>query len=190
MTWEATSPGEPFGKLLDSISLDSTDKTERDNAQVFLLTMHNAKGLEFPSVVVAGINSSYMPFFLRKEKDELEEERRLFYVASTRAIKQLIISSGSERPSRFLTEVRPAFYSTAYSLDDIVDYWAPHDDTFGSGFLNSALTTRNVEEKFLDHPIFGRGKIINAIDEDKYIVEFVTKGQKTIDTSIVPVTFL
>ncbi len=190
VNWEALSPGEPFGKLMDNICLDSSDKKESDHAQVFLLTMHNAKGLEFPTVVVAGINSSYMPFFMRKEKDELEEERRLFYVASTRAIKQLVISSGSERPSRFLTEVRPAFYANAYSMDDIVDYWAPHDERFGAGFLSASLNNRNLEEKFLDHPIFGRGKIINAIDDDKYIVEFVERGQKTIDTSIVPVTFL
>jgi hypothetical protein len=53
-----------------------------------------------------------------------------------------------------------------------------------------AESTRNVEETYLEHPIFGRGKVIEVIGEHKYIVEFVNKGQKTIDTSIVPVTFL
>ncbi len=189
--WEATNPSETFGHLMDRINLDSGGSSETNDVSVFLLTMHNAKGLEFPTVVAAGINSSYMPFFLRKERLELEEERRLFYVASTRAIKQLVISTGSERQSHFLANIRHALYSTAYSVDDILEHWLPQDRRGGlSGLMAHLRAPENAEEKFIEHPIFGRGKIIHSIGDDKYIIEFVKKGQKTIDTSIVPVTFL
>jgi DNA helicase-2/ATP-dependent DNA helicase PcrA len=195
--WEKDNPGETFRHLLDRISLDSSaaDKKEAGSTPtpVFLLTMHNAKGLEFPTVIAAGTNSTYMPFFMRKGRAETEEERRLFYVTSTRAIKQLVISIGSDKPSRFLSQVSRALYSTAYSVEDILEHLAPGNSGGKIGLerlLEMAGKNRSVEEKFIQHPIFGRGKILSAIDEEKYIIEFVEKGQKTIDTSIVPVTFL
>jgi DNA helicase-2/ATP-dependent DNA helicase PcrA len=191
VNWETTNPNEAFPQLIDRISLDTDDRGSGHQTQVFLLTMHNAKGLEFPTVVAAGINSSYMPFFLRKDNREIQEERRLFYVASTRAIKQLVISTGSERPSPFLSQVRRSLYSTAYSIEDIVAYWAP--DSRQPSLISQwerVKASRDVEEKFIDHPVFGRGKIVNQVGDDKYIVDFVERGEKTIDTSIVPVTFL
>ena len=154
---------------------------------LFLLTMHNAKVLEFPTVFVAGINTFYMPFFMRKGRAEIEEERRLFYVAATRAIKQLIISAGAERPSRFLSEVKRALYSNVFSVEGLFGHLAPavHRTTPETGIEQKIL-----EEKYLVHPIFGRGKIIETIDKDKYVVDFVKKGEKIIDVSIAPVTFL
>ncbi|MCP4148203.1 MAG: UvrD-helicase domain-containing protein, partial [bacterium] len=83
--WEDANPREKIGELMDSISLDSGEQKENHNVSVFLLTMHNAKGLEFPTVLVVGVNPTYMPFFLRKGRAELEEERRCLYVACTRA---------------------------------------------------------------------------------------------------------
>lgn len=191
--WETENPGEEFGHLMDRISLDADsagDNKKIDDTPVFFLTMHNAKGLEFPTVVVVGVNASYMPFFMRKEKADIEEERRLFYVASTRAIKQLVISTGSEQPSRFLNDVNRSLYATAYSVEDLLP------GQFEEGTEHERLKTlmgkakENTADKFLEHPIFGRGKIINAIDKHKYTVEFPNRGEKTIDTSIVPVTFL
>ncbi|MCP5104367.1 MAG: UvrD-helicase domain-containing protein [bacterium] len=193
--WETANPGESFNDLMDRVTLESDtgaagnseDNNGKQKCPVFLLTMHNAKGLEFPTVISAGINSSYIPFFLRKERAEIEEERRLFYVAATRAIKQLIVSVGSERPSRFLNDVKRSLYSSAYSVDDLFYHLAPPNH---GGLPETGIIQENIEEKFLEHPIFGRGKIINAIDKDKYVVDFVKKGEKTIDTSIAPVTFL
>ena len=187
-SWETNNPGETVSDLLDRISLDSHPVDKRNSqegpAPVFLLTMHNAKGLEFPFVIAAGINPSYMPFFKAEGRAEGEEERRLFYVAATRAIKHLVISVGSPKPSRFLADISRALYSSAYSIEDILVHLVPRahiEEMKPAGFL---------EEKFIEHPIFGRGKIINAVDDEKYIVEFVNRGQKTIDTSIVAVTFL
>jgi DNA helicase II / ATP-dependent DNA helicase PcrA len=189
--WEQENAGDDsFNRLMDYISLESGQEKDTDETSVFLLTMHNAKGLEFPTVVVSGINTSYMPFFLRKDLSELEEERRLFYVAATRAIKQLVISFGSDKRSPFLNNVKPSLYSMAYSIEDILHHISPVKGGRDrlSGLLEQAAGT--IEEKFIEHPIFGRGKILNAIDEDKFIVEFVDRGEKTIDTSVVPVTFL
>jgi len=189
--WETDSPGESIADLMDRITLDADAKSgkEKENNKitcpVYLLTMHNAKGLEFPTVIAAGINASYMPFFMRKDKAEIEEERRLFYVAATRAIKQLIVSVGGEKPSRFLADVSRSLYTTIYSGDDLFESESPVRPLPGMGIGPQVL-----EEKYLEHPIFGQGKIIAAIDKDRYVVHFAKKGEKTIDTSIVPVTFL
>ena len=189
--WEENNPAESFNQLLDRISLEPgpQEAGEADPTPVYLLTMHNAKGLEFPTVVIAGVNPTYMPFFMTKGDAEIEEERRLFYVAASRAIKQLVISLGSEKRSPFLSSINLSLYSIAYSVDDIL---GPQVSRMQKNRLRGIMadSRRNEEEKYLEHPIFGRGKVIEAIGENKYIVEFVNKGQKTIDTSIVPVTFL
>lgn len=182
--WELEAPGEDFNALLDRIIVNAGGKEEKAQAQVCLLTMHNAKGLEFPTVMVCGINPTYMPLFLRREFDDIEEERRLFYVACTRAIDQLIVSTGSEKPSRFLAEIKIPFYTRIYSVESLIDQIAPQS------VENAAPIFDVIEEKFIEHPVFGRGKIIDTIDDDKYIIHFVDKGEKVIDTSIVPVKFL
>ncbi len=189
--WEENNPTEAFSQLLDRISLEPgpQETSETDPTPVYLLTMHNAKGLEFPTVFVASINPTYMPFFMTKGDAEIEEERRLFYVAATRAIKQLVISLGSAKRSPFLSSINLSLYSIAYTVDDILGPQVPRmQKNRLRGIM--AESSRNVEEKYLEHPVFGRGKVIEIIGTNKYIVEFVNKGQKTIDTSIVPVTFL
>ncbi len=192
--WEAGNPAASFSLLLDRISLDTETgaKQNKDATSVYMLTMHNAKGLEFPTVFVAGVNSSYLPFFMRNEVEEIEEERRLFYVASTRASKQLIVSTGSQKPSTFLSNVGTPFYTTVYSVEAVIDHLTPlskrieeNEDLEHFGTLGQV-----VEERFVQHRVFGRGKIIKVIDDHKYVVHFLDKGEKIIDTSIVPVEFL
>ncbi len=182
-TWEQANPDQNFSELLDRIGLDSNvrDKDEEGRASVFLLTMHNAKGLEFKTVIAAGVNRTYIPFFLRKEAEELEEERRLFYVACTRAIKQLIISSGSDKLSPFLRMVDSPLLTRVYSAEEIID-----DLTVPT----AEEITLNADGAYLVHPIFGKGRVEKKIDDDKYMVNFFDKGQKLIDTSIVSVNFL
>ncbi len=182
--WELESPGDDFNSLLDRISVNAVGKDEKGASPVYLLTMHNAKGLEFPTVMVCGINATYMPLFLRREFDDVEEERRLFYVASTRASDQLIISTGSDKPSRFLAEIKIPLYTRIFSVESLIDRIAPQS------VGNAAPVFDVMEEKFIEHPVFGRGKIIDTIDDDKFIIHFVDKGEKVIDTSIVPVKFL
>jgi len=187
--WDTNNPGGNFSQLLDHITLDSGEKNTKKTGHhsVFLLTMHNAKGLEFPTVIIAGANDSYLPFFLSRGRNEIEEERRLFYVAATRAIKQLVISTGGEIPSRFISEIDQALYSKAISVNDLL---GQSFQDKSANTVQSGVSQGSIEEKFLEHPVFGRGKIINALDNNIYIVAFAEKGEKTIDTSIVPVTFL
>jgi len=97
--------------------LSDTDKTEEtDDERVTLLTVHSAKGLEYDVVFVAGLEERTFPIIRDDDvEDDLEEERRLFYVAVTRAKKRLYLSYTNERlvfgnhemraPSRFINEI-------------------------------------------------------------------------------------
>jgi DNA helicase-2/ATP-dependent DNA helicase PcrA len=93
-----------------------SDEIETDGSRVSLMTLHTAKGLEFPAVFVVGLEDGIFPHFRSiGEPLELEEERRLFYVGITRARRHLAISHAWTRmlwgrtqhniPSRFLGEI-------------------------------------------------------------------------------------
>jgi len=102
--------------LLTNEDRHKDDKLRRD--QVLLMTIHAAKGLEFNYVYIAGLEENLFPSqMVLNSREELEEERRLFYVAVTRAKKQLVLSNAMYRfrygtpqrnePSRFLEEIPP-----------------------------------------------------------------------------------
>jgi len=111
--------GDPsLSNFLENIALstdqDNSDKNEGD--KVSLMTIHLSKGLEFPIVNVVGLEENLFPSFMSSStREELEEERRLFYVALTRAEKQVFFTYAVSRfqwgkitdaePSRFLSEV-------------------------------------------------------------------------------------
>ncbi len=118
---------EPAFRTLDEFmqdialltDLDTKDKPE-DKNKVSLMTIHSAKGLEFPYVFIAGVEENLFPSQLSiNSRTELEEERRLFYVALTRAMKQATISYAETRfrygnfnfcePSRFIDELDPEY---------------------------------------------------------------------------------
>jgi len=109
-----------LGQFMQDVALltdsDSDDKEDAD--RVALMTVHSAKGLEFPYVFVTGMEENLFPGSKSlNDRSELEEERRLFYVAITRAMKRLTLSYAENRyrwgdlifcePSRFLDEIRP-----------------------------------------------------------------------------------
>ncbi len=104
--------------LMTDADLDKEDQTDAD--KVSLMTIHAAKGLEFPYVYIVGVEENLFPSQLSlTSRTELEEERRLFYVAITRAMTQLTITYAETRfrfgqfticePSRFVDELEPAF---------------------------------------------------------------------------------
>lgn len=115
---DATERGESLAEFLDHAALVS-DADQVDNAaQVSLLTIHNAKGLEFPIVFLAGMEEGLFPHIRSLDSEaQMEEERRLCYVGMTRAEKQLYVSWARFRrrwgggppepsiPSRFLAEI-------------------------------------------------------------------------------------
>jgi DNA helicase-2/ATP-dependent DNA helicase PcrA len=83
--------GPKFIKFLENIALSTDqDKKSENEDQVSLMTIHLSKGLEFPVVHLVGLEENLFPSFMSSStREELEEERRLFYVALTRAEKQV-----------------------------------------------------------------------------------------------------
>jgi len=113
---------EGLAEFLETIELDRSFQAggEKDGSDaVTLITMHNTKGLEFPCVIVTGLEQGLFPRD-DEEGEDLEEQRRLFYVSLTRAKDRLYLSACRWRrirgriietsPSRFLTEMDPGFY--------------------------------------------------------------------------------
>jgi DNA helicase-2/ATP-dependent DNA helicase PcrA len=117
-TAEAEERGETLAEFLDHAALVSDADAYDERARVTLMTLHSAKGLEFSTVFLAGLEEGLFPHKLSLDDDAaLEEERRLCYVGMTRARDRLILTRGrsrrsfaredyeSTRPSRFLREV-------------------------------------------------------------------------------------
>jgi superfamily I DNA/RNA helicase len=110
-------PTERLGNFLENITLDSDREEEKENTgdAVTLITMHSCKGLEFPHVFIVGLEDGLLPHSRSKVEGTLDEERRLFYVAVTRAMQTLTISHCGGRkkygqvlpchPSPFLKEL-------------------------------------------------------------------------------------
>lgn len=114
---------------------DLDSKGDDDEPRVSLMTVHASKGLEFPTVFVVGLEENIFPSAIVSTLRELEEERRLLYVAITRAEKHCVLTSAKNRfrygkmefgnPSRFIKEIDSAFIQE--------DSEKPHDDNgFGS----------------------------------------------------------
>ena len=147
----ADMPVVTLGDYLENVSLLSAvdvDDEESSN-KIALMTVHSSKGLEFPYVFVAGMEENIFPSggFMASES-EVEEERRLFYVAMTRAKKVLQLSFASTRtrngkhesnsPSRFVKEVDPQYVSNPLTEDSMSDD-SPSERGFGGwGFKSSA----------------------------------------------------
>jgi DNA helicase-2/ATP-dependent DNA helicase PcrA len=133
---DATSRGETLAEFLDHAALVSDADSYSAEARVTLMTLHAAKGLEFPLVFLAGMEEGLFPHSRTlQDPTQMEEERRLCYVGMTRAMDTLIMSRAryrrrygndspeSSMPSRFLEEVpgkliedlSPASYGSAYS---------------------------------------------------------------------------
>lgn len=116
---------------------DLDSKGDDDEPRVSLMTVHASKGLEFPTVFVVGLEENIFPSAIVSTLRELEEERRLLYVAITRAEKHCVLTSAKNRfrygkmefgnPSRFIKEIDSAFIQE--------DSEMPYDDNgFGSGY--------------------------------------------------------
>lgn len=117
-----------LAKFMEDIALltDADQEDDDDRNKVSLMTIHSAKGLEFPWVFIVGMEENLFPSQLSiNSREELEEERRLFYVALTRAMRQVSLSYAQTRyrwgnliqsePSRFLAELDPEFLDVKYA---------------------------------------------------------------------------
>ena len=114
---DVDEPGQgELAEFLDQVSLDSGETQADSGPAVQMMTLHSAKGLEFPLVFMAGVEEGLFPHRMSAEEPgRLEEERRLAYVGVTRAMRQLYVTYAEtrrlhgtdtyNRPSRFLLEI-------------------------------------------------------------------------------------
>jgi DNA helicase-2/ATP-dependent DNA helicase PcrA len=132
--------------------------------------MHRAKGLEWENVIILDANEDITPYHKAETDEELEEERRMFYVAATRAKSNLTIYSIEKRNktemtvSRFVKEM--LYVSENRNRDDQL-----HDAT---------STTQFNKGDWVFHKTFGVGRIMTT-DNDKIIIVFENEGLKTLE---------
>ena len=145
-----------LGAFLQEISLltDADSKGQEQGEHVTLMTIHSAKGLEFRNVYIVGLEENLFPNQMAVgSRTELEEERRLFYVAITRAEKKLTLSYATSRyqwgnlrpcePSRFLGEIDPQFVQVKFAPN------GGHDDSpFGA-----VVERRTAASKLITPPV-------------------------------------
>lgn len=185
-------------RFVEEVALLS-DIDEADSAQdrVTCMTLHAAKGLEFPCVFIVGCEEGLLPHSNSVDHPgNVEEERRLLYVGMTRAQEELSLSYAAARtirgetvpqlPSRFLQrlpeDVERAQPAIASSMATWQDFGLLPQPAAGEVSL-STLEPGNV----VTHPSFGRGVVIQVAGNLITCV-FPAAGVKTIDSSIVPVT--
>ena len=180
-----TSGLSPLQQFVDAAALEAGDSQANDyEDSVQLMTLHSAKGLEFPLVILAGMEENLFPHRMSlEEPGRLEEERRLCYVGITRAMKNLIITyaetrrlHGSESfntPSRFIREIPPELLCEVRVTKSGVKYNKfPRTNIPDTGF---DLGQR------VYHQIFGEGIVLNFEgrgDNARVEVNFDAEGSK------------
>ena len=169
---ELVSAASPFAggrdgltQFLETIELDTAGLASDDTeAKVTLITMHNTKGLEFDRVLVTGLEDGLFPRDeTAHDREELEEERRLFYVAVTRARQELWFTAVKRRllhgrfldrsPSRFLTEInRDSLEGFAAAPTGVDDGWTMGQRVFHDDYGPGTVVKKwyNVGELVLD----------------------------------------
>lgn len=184
------------------------NEDEEDKDKVTLMTIHSAKGLEFPYVFVVGLEENLFPSIQSiSTRTELEEERRLFYVAITRAEKHLTLCYAESRyrwgqftitePSRFLDEIdeslidRPKkvsmgagdlFGSSSTNIKPKRNLKSVSTSSSGSSFESSDTGGLQTGMK-VEHPKFGKGKVLTVEGNGpnkKATVFFNGVGQKSL----------
>ncbi len=148
--------------LQDVALLTDEDRNEKNPDTVTLMTIHGAKGLEFPYVFIVGLEEELFPSqMMLNSRADLEEERRLFYVAITRAKSKLTLSYALNRyrfgrlkncePSRFLEEIDPVFLkvNSKFSSNEQV---SPSSSYFAKNFVRQQKAT-NQTKKFTAAPV-------------------------------------
>jgi DNA helicase-2/ATP-dependent DNA helicase PcrA len=175
---------EDYVKTADDISLrgflstvsvrTELDEAGREANAITLMTSHAAKGTEFPVVFVTGLEDGVFPHHSSKEDGSYEEERRLFYVSMTRAMKYLILTYARRRYIRRGMNLQPSPFLR--ELPDEVTEWANKSAEMALKMIR--------EDEFLPgqkvrHPKFGRGIVLESYD-GKVLVDFERAGIKTI----------
>jgi len=196
--YDELAPEEALVAFLEKISLVSDiDELDEKADAVTLITLHQAKGLEFPAVFIVGLEEGILPH--RKSFDdpeEMEEERRLCYVGITRAKKRLYLlrsyrrslfgGSTANLPSRFLQDISPHLISPRGLWEEsptpvVSAYSQPSPPPLGTLALKVGDHVR--------HSKFGPGIVMNCLptrDDQELTVAFEEAGVKKLLASLAP----
>ena len=153
-------------KFLEEVSLlTDIDKWNDEVKQVTLMTIHSSKGLEFPIVFISGLEEGLFPISqYLDQNDELEEERRLFYVGATRAMEKLYLSYSKLR-RRFGAEIMPMLVSRFITElpEENIQYIKSDYESRKMNIISKDISYK--VGQLVQHSLFGKGKIVEVQGE-------------------------
>jgi DNA helicase II / ATP-dependent DNA helicase PcrA len=198
----SASEGKNIQEFIDNSSLYANPHDSSDGNFISLMTLHNAKGLEFPVVFVAGLEEGLLPYFKANgNADEIAEERRLFYVGMTRAKDFLVLTGAHKRrlysklqeqePSRFMQDVPKDCCKWTEKVNEVaLPRCVPN--------LNRKPESTKVRPHFdsgcrVKHPVWGVGVVRDCYgdgEDQKVMVNFPTIGLKRLSLKLANLTKL
>lgn len=202
--YENKNPESELSEMLNEISLLSDIDQSKEEDKVVLMTVHSSKGLEFRNVFVVGLEEGLFPSRMSMEDEkDVEEERRLFYVALTRARDRLFLTSADSRMiygqtiysknSRFLEEIKDFVEiedETVKSKVKTEGKPIPRPTNFtgkiGLGAKKEKAGSFNIGDKVI-HKMWGEGTVVTLVGDD-ITIAFPSKGLKKLKASIAPLT--
>lgn len=208
--FQDTNPTGTVEDFLEQVALvNDVDSFEQEESKVTLMTLHAAKGLEFPIVFLGGLEEGLFPHSRTlMNPEEIEEERRLAYVGITRAEKELYISNATTRtvfgrtssylPSRFIDEIPEELVDGLRAKRKVPDDIKRHVPQHMS-VTSRPVTKRIVRNEVIAdwkvgdtaiHSKWGNGKVINVAGEGagmKLTIEFPTQGVRVVMAKFAPV---
>ena len=149
-------------------------KKEKEDA-VVLSTMHKSKGMEWENVFIIGFNKGLIPFKKATELDEIEEERRLFYVGMTRAKDNLYISS-SDEPSEFLVDIDYDLERIKEEADNKENDLEDSEELNVKNILDTSIDASKDDSKktegdfIVEHKRYKNGEVLDYLDNYKYVL--------------------
>ena len=208
--FQDTNPTGTVEDFLEQVALvNDVDSFEQEESKVTLMTLHAAKGLEFPIVFLGGLEEGLFPHSRTlMNPEEIEEERRLSYVGITRAEKELYISNATTRtvfgrtssylPSRFIDEIPEELVDglrAKRKVPDDIKRHVPQHMSVTSRPVTKPIVRNEViaDWKVGDtaiHSKWGNGKVINVAGEGagmKLTIEFPTQGVRVVMAKFAPV---
>ena len=208
--FQDTNPSGTVEDFLEQVALvNDVDSFEQEESKVTLMTLHAAKGLEFPIVFLGGLEEGLFPHSRTlMNPEEVEEERRLAYVGITRAEKELYISNATTRtvfgrtssylPSRFIDEIPEELVAglrAKRKVPDDIKRHVPQHMSVTSRPVTKPIVRNEViaDWKIGDtaiHSKWGNGKVINVAGEGagmKLTIEFPTQGVRVVMAKFAPV---
>ena len=201
--YESTTENPDLAGFLEDVALVADiDSLDEDSDYVVLMTIHSAKGLEFPNVFLCGMEEGLFPgisAICAEDQSEIEEERRLCYVAITRAKENLVISYAKRRMvhgetryniiSRFIKEIPTQLINSKNVTDRVAAGQIPKKEEFGNASRASQNAFRNKPFKKTSYgepstkPAFGKSFTITKQPVDYVIgdrVKHIKFGEGTV----------